>query len=372
MSLTQNVKSYALELGLQAVGITSVEPFPQAEEVMVDRIKQGLYAGLPWFTEGRAQLACQPELLLPEARSIISLAASYAGPEPEPPTVGGPWGRISRFALGEDYHHVLKKRLEALLRYVADRSGAAQGRIFVDASPLPERAVARRAGLGWYGKSANIFVPELGSWVFLAEVLTEAELEADAPLRKNCGRCDICLRACPTGALVAPYAVDSRRCTSYLTIECRGSVPVELRAAMGDWVFGCDVCQEVCPVNRRARQPEESLIPAKESPYQPLRGLLGISEAEFAARFRRSPIKRAKRLGLRRNAAIALGNSGDRDAVPPLACALEDPEPLLRAHAAWALGRLGGRRAQAVLERALAREGEVAVREEARWALEGA
>lgn len=259
---------------------------------------------------------------------------------------------------------------------------------------MVDRAVAQRAGLGWYGKNTNILTKGWGSWIFLAEIVTNLPLVADEPLKTSCGSCEICLHACPTGALPVPYVLDNTRCISYLTIELRGSIPIELRPLMGNLIFGCDICQQVCPVNQlaerrlglraggerdgqRGRQlPLIHVQPRRE--FQPRPGigsspelipLLSLTEEEFRERFRHSPIKRAKRRGFLRNVCVALGNSGDPRAVPALINALHDEEPLIRGHAAWALGRIGGESARQALAEGLNNENDEEVRKEIRCAL---
>jgi epoxyqueuosine reductase len=373
--LSARIKARALSLGFDAVGIAPATPDARARAALLERIGAGYLSGLGWFTAERAEFSCDPANLLPGARSIISVAMSYAGELPRPAGVPGrPRGRVARYAWGRDYHAVLKERMGALVRAVEEECAAGAGspgdyRTLVDTARIVDRAAAARAGVGWYGKNTNIITEgAAGSWAFLGEVLTVLDLAPDLPLRKHCGACDLCLRACPTGAIVGPYVLDNNRCISYLTIEHRGVIPRELRAMIGDWVFGCDICQEVCPPNRRpiaGRSPHADFGAADDgAAYPDLVALLEITPEEFTARFRDSPIKRAKRDGLRRNAAVALGNSGDRAAVPALARALDDPAALVRTHAAWALGRLGGGAARAALAGCLAREDDDAVREE--------
>src|SRR5262249_38471383 len=297
---------------------------------------------------------------------------------------GDPHGRISCYAWGEDYHEVIRRRLDALAEYLRGLAppGAQKPIVFVDTGRMVDRAVAQRSGLGWYGKNTNILTRGWGSWVFLAEVVSTLELEPDAPTGASCGRCEICLHACPTHAFVAPYVLDSRRCISYLTIEHRGSIPLELRPLLGTHIFGCDICQEVCPVNRiveaRLRpggrlgggsEPLEFRPRAAVSSSPALIPLLALDEDGFRERFRHSPIKRAKRRGLLRNVCVALGNIGDPVAVPALAHALGDAEPLVRGHAAWALGCIGGGEACAALASALECETEHVARQEIRYAL---
>jgi epoxyqueuosine reductase len=248
---------------------------------------------------------------------------------------------------------------------------------------MVDRAAAQRSGLGWYGKNTNILTKGWGSWVFLAELVTTLPLDPDPPTGANCGRCEVCLHACPTKAFVAPGVLDNRRCISYLTIELRGAIPLELRPLIGNHIFGCDICQEVCPVNQRveARLRAAGRLSGAREPlaFRPRVGigsspalieLLALDDQGFRARFRHSPIKRAKRRGLLRNVCVALGNSGDAAAVPALARALGDHEPLVRRHAAWALGRLGGAHAREALEAARAREQEPEVRAEIACALD--
>lgn len=398
--LTARIKAYARELGFDAVGVARAEPFAGDRAVLRERIAAGHYSGLPWFTAERADFSSDPRNLLPTARSIISLALSYR-PASVPPRSekGQPRGRISAYALGDDYHKVLKERMERVVSFIRDACGPEQqARTLVDTARILDRAAARRAGVGWVGKHTNVITKAAGSWVFLGEILTELDLEPDEPLRTNCGSCDLCLRACPTGAIVAPYVVDNNRCISYLTIEHRGAIPRDLRPLMGNWIFGCDVCQEVCPPNLRldARPPSPptplpdagegsvALLPlstqkegtrptglgGEDFPGAPeLIPLLEITPAEFTQRFGHTPVKRARREGLQRNVAVALGNSGDPAAVPALARALREAVPLVRTHAAWALGRLRGAEAIGTLRDALTAEPDGEVRAEIKMAL---
>jgi epoxyqueuosine reductase len=231
-----------------------------------------------------------------------------------------------------------------------------RARIFVDSSPLAERAVAERAGLGWFGKNTMLLLPGAGSWAFLCEVILDLALEPDTPVQKSCGACHRCLDVCPTGALVAPGVLDNRRCISFLTIELKDRIPRHLRPLMGDWIFGCDLCQEVCPVNRKALPARIAALRAydDEAAYPRLLPLLALDDAGFRARYRGTPVLRAKRWGLQRNVCVALGNNGDPAAVPALAETLLDEgrHPLVREHAAWALGRFAVPAARQALERA--------------------
>ncbi len=390
------IREQAYALGFDGVRITGAEAFPEAERVIKARIAEGLMDGLPWFTAKRADVSCYPDALLPEAQSIIALATCYLSEQPDESQSGGPRGRISRYAWGDDYHDLIKPKLQqfaAWLRdYARNEVPELETRLFVDTGRMVDRAVAQRAGLGWYGKNTNILTHGWGSWVFLAEIVTNLQLapeDVDAPLKANCGHCEICLRACPTGALPAPYVLDNRRCISYLTIELRESIPLELRPLMGNLIFGCDICQQVCPVNLVAErrlglrpaeathtrpllfQPHQSFHPRPATGSSPeLIPLLKLTEAEFRERFRGSPIKRTKRRGLLRNVCVALGNSGDRAAVPALCEALHHEEALVRGHAAWALGQLGSAQAWQALQEALISEPDSDVQKEIRCALE--
>jgi epoxyqueuosine reductase len=287
--------------------------------------------------------------------------------EPEP--AGDLWPRVARYARGDDYHALMERRLDALARRIAEAFPGTASRRYVDTGPLLERELAARAGIGVAGKNTCLLERELGSWFLLGELLLTLELAPDEPLADLCGGCTLCLDSCPTGALVEPWRLDSNRCISYWTIEHRGPLPAAAREMVGDWVFGCDVCQEVCPWNRRrsAEPPAdhpELRLPAERRELD-LAGLLGLTRDEYVLRFRRSPMKRARHPGLRRNAAVAMGNRGDRAYAPALATALrEDEDATVRGHAAWALGRLGGEDAARALDEALAGETDDQVREE--------
>ncbi len=364
-TLTHRVKALARASGFHLAGVTSAEPFSEAERIIAERTRAGLMDGLPWYSEARARRGCHPAALLPGARSIIALGMSYHTPPPPRPAGGKMRGRVSRYAWGQDYHQLFERRVKGLVERLRELGGA-RSKFYVDYGPMPDRAVAHRAGLGWFGKNTNLLVPGLGSWVFLAEVLTDLELEPDWPLRKSCGRCAACIPACPTNAIPAPYVIDNTRCISYHTIENRGPIPRDLRPLFGDWVFGCDICQDVCPVNHKAAPAGDPAFAARsaEDAWPDLVALLEMTEVEFEERFRGSPVRRAKRVGLQRNACVALGNAGGQEAVAPLARALATGERLVRGHAAWALGRIGGEGARRALEAAGEGETDAWVREE--------
>ena len=385
MSLTDELKRRAGELGFCGVGVTGAEPFSEAETAAADRTAEGLMDGLPWWSDARVHASANPRRATPEARSVIALAFPHPRPDSSSgspsPLVGevrgggsdAPRGRIAAYALGRDYHDVLLERMQPLLAMLREHGHLAKS--YVDHGWMLDRAAAARAGLGWLGKNTNLLVPGVGSSVLLAEIVTSAALEQDQPLKKTCGQCDACIRVCPTGALVAPGVLDNRRCISFWTIEHHGVIPLDIRPLIGDWIFGCDLCQEICPVNvsPRAAAPDPAALtafgPTIEARPQ-LEGLLALDEEGFRHRFRGSAVWRARRSGLLRNACIALGNIANRGSVAALAGALDDPEPLVRGHAAWALGRLGGAAARTRLEQTLSREADAWVRDECAKALQ--
>ncbi|HID87781.1 MAG TPA: tRNA epoxyqueuosine(34) reductase QueG [Anaerolineae bacterium] len=366
----ETIKERAHDLGFDLVGVAPARP-SQHGEFLADWLARG-YAGTMGYLQRNVERRLDPRQALPGARSIVAVGMNYstAGDQPADPS----HGRISCYAWGDDYHDLIEARLRELLGFIQREAGREiHGRVYVDTGPVLEREVASRAGLGWIGKNTNLIHPRWGSWLFLGEILLDIELAPDEPWAADrCGTCIRCLEACPTGALVAPRVLDARRCISYLTIELKGSIPRDLRPPMGNWIFGCDLCQEVCPWNRRSARPtgEWAFWPREGLDAPPLLSLMGMDDEEFRSRFRGSPIKRVRRRGLLRNVAVALGNWGDEAAVPALARALDDPEPLVREHAAWALGRIGGKGARRALEGALVHEDDPSVRAEIRRALE--
>ena len=369
--LKRSIRQLGIESGFDIVRVTTADAFTRDEAAAIKRIRDGHMDGFSWYTEERVRRANRPQELLEGAQSVISLALSYNTGEPDYPDAQ-PLGKIARYAWGDDYHDVIKKRLREFASKLPEITGhPVKTRIFVDDGPMNDRAAAARAGIGWFGKNTNVLTPTHGSWVFLAQVITDIPLEPDAPLKKTCGQCSLCIPACPTGAIVAPYVIDNKRCISYLTIELRGAIPRKLRPLVGDWVFGCDICQDVCPVNRKAQGSLEPAFRQRHDFAAPaLIPLLELDQPAFSARFRRSPIKRAKRIGLQRNICVALGNIGDPVAVPALAKTLSHESSLVRQHAAWALGRIGGNEALDALHAALTDETDPEVITEIRLTLE--
>ncbi len=349
-SLETRIKQRARDLGFELAGIA-----PATAADGLDRLRDWLdhgFAGEMKYMHHHAEARNHPSSILPDVRSVVMVGMNYltSGPQPSAETkrsgtdVGrGPHhGHVGRYAWGEDYHVVLRERLNQLLDWIRKEVPSCHGRSVVDTAPLLERDFARRAGLGWFGKNTMLLNKRLGSYFFLGALLLDRQLSPDpAHEASHCGTCTACLDACPTQAFVGPGMLDSRRCISYLTIELRGSVPEDLRQPMSDWVFGCDVCQEVCPWNRKApRSREPAFQPRADLEPIDLLELLGLSDEEFRKRFRGTALTRAKRRGLLRNAAIALGNLGNPSALPALRRALEDHEPLIHEAARWAIDQI--------------------------------
>jgi epoxyqueuosine reductase len=317
------------------------------------------------------ELRRDPKKLVAWAASVVSVGMNYYTPFPRSTKPERAKGWISRYAWGSDYHDLMKERLELLLEKIREICpDPVEGKAFVDSGPVLERDIAGVAGIGWIGKNTHLISPKRGSWFFLGELFLSIELAYDRPIRDRCGKCDLCLKACPTGAFVGPYILDAKRCISYLTIELKGAIPRHLRPLVGNHIFGCDICQEVCPYNVKAMRTDEEAFAPREGLYAPeLIPLLSLSEAEFRVRFRGSPILRAKRRGFLRNVAVALGNLKSREAVPALIQALQDEEPLVRSHMAWALGQVGSPESLTALKERLEMELDNEVREEIEEAL---
>src|SRR4051794_13380414 len=368
------LQSWALEAGFDRAGVARLEPLERGE-ALVRWLERGDQAGMAYLGK-RLEARLDPSEVLPGARSVLCVALQYhplyqEEGERQPEPSGDLWRRVARYARGQDYHDVMGERLRTLEDRVRAAFPACETRRYVDTGPVLERELAARAGLGAVGKNTMLLHPEGGSWFLLGELFLSLDLAPDQPLTDLCGSCTLCLDACPTGALPEPYRLDSNRCISYWTIEHRGALPEEARRMVGGGVFGCDVCQEVCPWNREpagAVHPEMELT--AERGELTLARLLRLPREEYVERFRGSPMKRAKLAGLQRNAAVAMGNRRESRYVVPLAEALRDGDVLTRGHAAWALGRIGGDEARAALEAALAEEGDETVRTEIRGALD--
>jgi epoxyqueuosine reductase len=349
VSSAERARRLAREAGFDLVGIASAAP-PARLALLSDWVRRGHAGEMSYLTQ-QAERRADVRLSFPWARSVVCVGLRYDSERPYSTETATGRGWISRYAWGDDYHDVVRERLERLRHGLEQELGARQTRAYVDTGPVAEKAYAAAAGLGAYGKNTCLLHPELGSWFFLGVLICDLELAADIPRPDLCGSCSACLEACPTGAFPAPYVLDATRCISYLTIELKGAIPSELREGVGRHVFGCDICQDVCPWNRRRRQ-------AGPTPFQPRAGLeapdlpalAALDEPGFRELFRNSPVKRAKRRGLLRNVAVALGNVGGDDAAAALGRLADGDDPLLREHALWALGRLQARPAAAADE----------------------
>lgn len=368
--LEKELKQYARSIGVTHLGIGDTKHFAETEALLTAQAEEGTY---PPFTEKDIQKRTRPEDILPTAQSILSIAVSYLTPHEGYPKRGDtPRGIVSRYAWGKDYHPILAQKLDAIVAFLQERVGhSIEYASFVDTGPPVDRAYAERAGIGWYGKNACIYVPGSGSWVFLAELLTDVKLQPDPPLHKSCGTCDKCMRACPTGAIERPFWVNPRKCLSYIT-QMPGTIPRNYRKKMGRHLWGCDICQVVCPWNWEATaQGEPPFSPSEDLSERPaLIPLLTMTKSQFKQWFGPTAMGwRGKKI-IQRNACICLGNIGDPVAVPPLIDRLfNDPKPVVRLSAAWALGEIGGRQAREALGRAAGSETDPEVQAEVREAL---
>jgi epoxyqueuosine reductase len=367
--LTNQIKVEAVRLGFTLAGIC-----PAVEPVGVTRLGEWLangYAGEMAYLERRQEAYRSPGSVLEGARSIVMLAMNYRTDDPAPCSAGH--GRVSRYAWGNDYHDVIRGRLNQLAAFIQTTHPNERAHGVVDTAPLLEREYAQLAGLGWVGKNTLLLNKQMGSWFFLAALLTTAELDYDAAHETDhCGTCTACLDACPTDAFVQPYVLDARRCISYLTIEHRSAIPNDLRAGIGEWLFGCDICQDVCPWNHRAPKTTEAAFNPKPGLNAvDLVELFYLDDEEFRKRFRSTPLWRSKRRGLLRNAAIVLGNQRSTAAAPALIRGLADVETLVRGACAWALGQIPYPTAAAALQSRISIEPDFEVREEIAAALKG-
>ncbi|MBT4096590.1 MAG: tRNA epoxyqueuosine(34) reductase QueG [Gemmatimonadetes bacterium] len=384
------LRQRALQLGFSLFGVAPAAPL-EAADFYARWIALG-YAGQMGYLERAMDRRREPQRLLAGAHSVICLGMHYPMlaasqthghtptesdssciDDPLPASDQPLTGRMAGYALGDDYHDIVQSRARQLLETLQQEHPAAKGRCFVDTAPVLERELGQLAGLGWWGKNTCLINKQRGSAFFLAEIVTTAQLPFDEPAVDHCGTCTRCLDACPTDAFPEAYTLDARRCISYLTIELRGPIPRSLRSSMGAWIFGCDICQDVCPWNRRAPSPiVEDLHRRLELATPDLLELLQLDEEGFRHHFRKHPVKRTKRSGLLRNVAVAIGNVGDERAVPILTQVLaREPDPLVRGHVAWALGHIGGAMAMAKLQAARATEVDTDVLQEIDAAIKG-
>ena len=355
-ALSARIRNHAREMGFDAVGIAPVHPSAHGDAYL-RWIGAGMHGEMGYLSrEDAVTKRRDPAVLVPGARSAVVVALHYDLRGDEAAVHDPSRGIVARYARNDDYHELMKERLIALQEWISNELLPVSGRAYVDTGAVLERELAQRAGLGWQGQNTMLIHPRRGSYFFIGEVLVDAELEYDGPVARDyCGTCHRCVDACPTNALLGRDAtgapvMDARRCISYLTIELRGPIPRELRPLIGNRIYGCDICQEVCPWNRFSPKTDEPAFLAREGLDGPsLIEWMTMTQEEFSRRFKNSPIKRTKRRGLLRNVAVALGNWGSPDAVPALAIALNDEEALVRGHAAWALGRIGTEAARQAL-----------------------
>ncbi len=340
--LKQDLVAVTLELGFDSCRIAACAKPAHATEFR-EWLREGAHGEMNYMQRGEEK-RCDPQKVLPGAKSIVVLALNYFQGEEirRSSRQIGTTGKIARYALGDDYHDVIEAKLGKIDQFLRDFGG--QQKCYVDTGPILEREHAAQAGIGWHGKNTMLIDERLGTWFFLAEILTTIELPPHDPVPDRCGTCDRCIKACPTGAITAPHRLDARRCISYLTIELKGSIPLELRPLIGDRIFGCDDCLDVCPWNRFAQISHETAFSARKSTTgTSLREYLQLTDAEFRQLFKDSPIKRIKRRGFLRNVCVALGNAGDVSDLPALERAAAEPEPLIAEHAGWAIEQIGAR-----------------------------
>ena len=353
--LTNLIKQTASKFGFDLVKVTGAKEFSEDKNRALDRLKQGYMDGLPWYTASRVKRGTEPQQLLPGARSIISLGINYFQPDNryKQDRNENNTGRIANYAQGKDYHKLIKKRMRSFVVEMSSILGKEfSAKWYVDDGPMLDRAAANRSGLGWFGKNTNILSPGVGSWTFLGQIITDLDLEYDSPLKKSCGTCTQCVTSCPTGAIVGPYVLDNTKCISFQTIENKGPIPRDIRPQMKNWIFGCDICQEVCPVNNIATETSEPEFQRSSLDNINLFDVLRLDEERFKNQFSGTPIMRTKLSGLKRNACIALGNNKDKSSVSELSKSLTEDVDRGRGHAAWALGQIGGPNALNILQKA--------------------
>jgi epoxyqueuosine reductase len=345
--LKQAIKDRARQLGFILAGVTTSEP-PPHYSTFENWLVQGHHGTMNYLAGERSRIRrADPLQILPECKSILMLATPYSPPLPLGEEIGVR-GKIASYAWGDDYHDVLPARMKELVQFIEEQvGGSVKNRWYTDTGPILERDLAQRAGIGWIGKNTCLIHPKHGSYFLLSEILLDLPLEPDPPFATDhCGTCTRCIDACPTDCILPNRTIDATRCISYLTIELKDDIPTDLREKIGDWVFGCDICQVVCPWNRFAGGGDPAFGDVHSEPLPSLTEELVISTEEFNQRFKRSPVKRAKRRGYLRNVAVALGNIGDMHALPVLNRALEDPEPRVRQHAEWAIEKITSRRGE--------------------------
>ncbi|MGH7983995.1 MAG: tRNA epoxyqueuosine(34) reductase QueG [Candidatus Udaeobacter sp.] len=368
IELKAQLVSFARQSGFDSCRIAACDPPAHSTEFR-EWLRDGAHGEMNYMQRGEEK-RCDPQKVLLDAKSIVVLALNYfQGNESRRSAAfatlrrgrrTAATGRIARYAWGDDYHDVIAAKLDKIDQFLSDFGG--RQKCYVDTGPILERDHAAQAGIGWHGKNTMLIDERLGTWFFLAEILTTLELPADQPVQDRCGTCERCIKACPTGAITAPHRLDARRCISYFTIELKGSIPLDFRPLIGDRIFGCDDCLDVCPWNRFAQLSRETAFSARESTTgMSLREYLDLTDAEFRQFFTNSPIKRIKRRGFLRNVCVALGNAGDVSDLPALKRAAADPEPLIAEHAEWAIEQIAARHGTNPSDRRTSSTKEVAI-----------
>ena len=367
----QIVVELAKSIGFDLVGITEASVLKDHIENSLATYELNYLNGMPWLNKERLIKGGSPDQLLVNPKSVIVVGVNYKKNNSEIYRSTDTNGKIAMYAQWEDYHLIIKKMLKEYKAILQEELAIEMdGRIFVDDGSLLEKGFAEKAGLGWFGKHTNIINPIYGSWIFLGALVTDLELTPDKAVKKNCGKCELCIIGCPTNAIVSPYQLDANKCISFLTIENKGAIPYELRPLMGDWIFGCDICQDICPVNDKSDMPQNMMFTEKTTSYLDLVEILYMSQEQFSIRFSRSPIKRAKLRGLQRNACVALGNSKQKEGISALIKTLKNNESeLVRGHSAWALGEINTMECQNALKLCLEYEEDQFVIDEINQAL---
>tara|TARA_B100000519_G_scaffold54635_2_gene45642 strand:+ start:44342 stop:45454 length:1113 start_codon:yes stop_codon:yes gene_type:complete len=366
MSISDTVIQLAKECGFDLVGITTNNNFEESREFAIQHINQGNMIGLNWYTPQRVLRGTQPSELMPEVQSIISVGLNYYQPHNANDVTDA---HIARYAQGRDYHKTIKSMIKTYIARLEELINCGiMAKWYVDDGPMMDKSVAFRSGLGWFGKNSNILTKTHGSWILLGEILTDLELVPSQPLQTSCGECTICIDMCPTGAISAPYVITNSKCISFHTIENRGTVPPELRKSFGNWVFGCDICQDVCPVNRFSKEHTSREFDTSRT-QTTIKHLLEMSEDEFKKQYAGTPVMRAKYQGMKRNACIVAGNQINQDHLPGLTNCLSSSDPIVRGHAAWALGQFGTAKTTKIIKDAFNKEEDPKVIQEIKLVL---
>jgi epoxyqueuosine reductase len=364
---TATIKTLAKTHGFDLVGITDNLDFSESRSLAIEHINKKNMVGLDWYTSSRVVRGTSPAELLPEVKSIISLGVNYYKNSHHNKSMSG---SVALYAQDKDYHRVLKKMMRNLVLDINDNINTdIIAKWYVDDGPMLDKSVAFKSGIGWYGKNSNILTKSYGSWVLLGQILTNLELKPDIPIKTNCGTCTLCIDHCPTNAIIEPYIVKNSLCISYLTIEHKGPIPIEMRKDMGNWIFGCDVCQEVCPVNKFAKPATATGLKLSTFSNLDLSEILLMDESSFKIKFAGTPIMRTKLSGLKRNTCIVIGNRRLFSCIPSLEKSIRDKDPVVRSHSAWALGQFESRLTNNILKSALNKEDEDSVKNEIRLAI---